>query len=129
MYRTLDAVMPNFRRIFAEFNLTEQQWRVLRVLWEQDTQPLLSLSHTTLISSPSLVGVVDRLTRDGLVTRARSTVDRRVVNICLTDTGRSLEEDVTPLVNQAYADLEKKLSRQDWRKIYQVLDTLVAQYH
>jgi DNA-binding MarR family transcriptional regulator len=36
LYRTLDTVMPRFRSIFNEFGLTEQQWRVLRVLWETD---------------------------------------------------------------------------------------------
>ena len=36
LIRALDAVMPRFRDIFKEFGLTEQQWRVLRVLWEQD---------------------------------------------------------------------------------------------
>jgi DNA-binding MarR family transcriptional regulator len=36
LYRTLDAVMPRFRRIFNEFGLTEQQWRVLRVLWQHE---------------------------------------------------------------------------------------------
>ncbi len=36
LYRTLDTVMPRFRQIFSEFGLTEQQWRVLRVLWQHE---------------------------------------------------------------------------------------------
>lgn len=128
LYRTLDAVMPNFRRIYAQFDLTEQQWRVVRVLWEQDAQPLQSLSQTTLISPPSLVGIIDRLARNGLVKRVRSTSDRRVVNICLTDLGRSLEEQVTPLVNEAYAQLEQTLRPEEWHNMYHVLDTLVAKH-
>ena len=69
LYRALDAVMPAFRQVFSEFGLTEQQWRVLRVLWEQGAVPLSSLASATLIPAPSLVGVVDRLTRNGLVAR------------------------------------------------------------
>jgi len=126
LYRTLDAVMPGFRRIFAEFDLTEQQWRVLRVLWEQDAQPLLYLSQTTLISPPSLVGIVDRLERDGLVSRVRSTTDRRVVNIYLTPQGQALEEQVTPRVTEAYAKIEPQLGQKQWHNMYQALDTLVA---
>jgi homoprotocatechuate degradation regulator HpaR len=128
LYRTLDAVMPNFRRIYAQFDLTEQQWRVVRMLWEQDKQSLQKLSQTTLISSPSLVGVIDRLARDGLVERMRSTGDRRVVNICLTGAGRALEDQVTPRVNEAYAKLEQVLSVEEWRNLYHVLDTLVTKY-
>ena len=29
LHRTLDAVMPDYRELFARYNLTEQQWRVL----------------------------------------------------------------------------------------------------
>jgi homoprotocatechuate degradation regulator HpaR len=126
LYRTLDTIMPGFRRIFAEFGLTEQQWRVLRVLWEQDQLSLLTLSQITLISPPSLVGVVDRLTRDELVTRVRSVTDRRVVNICLTAKGQALEEKVTPQVTKAYADIDDQLDRSQWHDIYQALDTLMA---
>ena len=58
LYRALDAVMPAFRQVFSEFGLTEQQWRVLRVLWEQGAVPLSSLASATLIPAPSLVAGV-----------------------------------------------------------------------
>ena len=110
LYHTLDVVMPPFRAIFARFGLTEQQWRVLRVLWEQDGKPLLALAGKTLIQAPSLVGVVDRLQRDGLVERRRSRQDRRVVRVCLTRRGQALKAQVTPLVDAAYSQLEGALS-------------------
>ena len=49
LYRTLDAVMPRFRKIFNEFGLTEQQWRVLRVLWDQQAVTLNRLAALTAI--------------------------------------------------------------------------------
>ena len=91
LYRTLDSIMPSFRQIFLEFGITEQQWRVLRVLWENNGCNLQSLAQATLISSPSLVGVVDRLERVDLVERRRSEIDRRVVNIFVTNQGEALE--------------------------------------
>ena len=124
LYRTLDAVMPAFRGIFARFNLTEQQWRVLRVLWEEDGKPLLALAESTLIPGPSLVGVVDRLQRDGLLERRRSEVDRRVVRICLTGSGRALKEGVTPLVDAAYADLEATVSEAEWAELLVTLEKI-----
>lgn len=128
LYRTLDAVMPNFRHIFTQFDLTEQQWRVLRVLWEKDQQPLLHLARATLISSPSLVGVVDRLSQRGLVARHRCEADRRVVNIGLTIQGQDLEDKVMPLVSGAYTRLENKLTPTEWETMYNALDKLVSQH-
>lgn len=121
LYRTLDAVMPPFRAIFARFDLTEQQWRVLRVLWERDATPLLALAEMTLIRAPSLVGVVDRLQRDGLVRRRRSRQDRRVVRICLTGRGKALKTRVTPLVDEAYEWLESTVSRGEWAALQDTL--------
>ena len=77
LHRTLDAVMPDYRELFARYNLTEQQWRVLRVLWSSKKVTSVELSNRTLIPAPSLVGVRDRLEKKGLVTRVRSEEDRR----------------------------------------------------
>ena len=104
LYRTLDAVMPRFREIFKEFGLTEQQWRVLRVLWQCEQMPLRELAGLTLIPAPSLVGIVDRLADSGLVERRRSDTDRRNVYIRATADGRALESRVMPRVDAAYAD-------------------------
>ena len=126
LYHTLDAVMPPFRAIFARFGLTEQQWRVLRVLWEQDGKPLLALAEKTLIQPPSLVGVVDRLQRDGLVERRRSRQDRRVVRVCLTGGGKALKGRVTPLVDAAYSHLESTVSERDWAVLLATLRKVAA---
>ena len=126
LYRTLDAVMPVFRAIFARFGLTEQQWRVLRVLWERDGRPLLALAEATLIQAPSLVGVVDRLQRDGLVRRRRSRHDRRVVRICLTGRGRNLESQVIPLVDAAYSHLERAVTGGEWATLLATLEKIAV---
>ncbi len=88
LYRTLDAVMPRFRQIFSEFGLTEQQWRVLRVLWQHEQIAFRELADLTLIPPPSLVGVVDRLTKSGLARRRRSISDRRNVFVRRPARGR-----------------------------------------
>ena len=121
LYRTLDAVMPAFRAIFAQFDLTEQQWRVLRMLWERDARPLVVLAEATLIQAPSLVGIVDRLQRNGLVERQRSDLDRRVVRVRLTAAGKALETQVTPLVDAAYSELEGLVSQDEWNSLISTL--------
>lgn len=124
LYRALDAVMPRFRRIFNEFGLTEQQWRVLRVLWEEDNTAFGDLSDLTLIPAPSLVGVVDRLTRQGLVGRRRSDADRRQVFVYATDDGKDLHRKVQPRVDEAYAELRSSIDVDDWEELINGLQKL-----
>jgi homoprotocatechuate degradation regulator HpaR len=124
LYRTLDAVMPRFRKIFNEFGLTEQQWRVLRVLWEYDEIALIELSSLTLIPAPSLVGVVDRLQSMNLVTRRRSASDRRRVYVLATDKGKDLEASIMPAVGAAYAELKQSVDPETWNTVLRGLSKI-----
>ncbi len=117
LYRSLDAVMPRFRRIFNEFGLTEQQWRVLRVLWQQDEVAFRELADLTLIPAPSLVGIVDRLTRSGLAERRRSATDRRNVYVHATVKGKALEKKVRPRVDEAYDELRSSVDAKTWNSL------------
>ena len=124
LYRTLDTVMPRFRKIFSDFGITEQQWRVLRVLWEQGPTTARELARLTLIPAPSLVGIVDRLTISGLVSRIRSNQDRRNVLIETTDAGKELEEKVRPRVDKAYDELRLSFDENHWDELIAGLDRL-----
>ena len=126
LYRTLDAVMPRFRKIFNEFGLTEQRWRVLRVLWEHEAVTLNRLADQTLIPAPSLVGIVDRLERDQLVTRQRSEADRRKVNVVLTSQGAALEDVIMPRVARTDAELKQSIDGDTWTRVLDGLQVIVA---
>lgn len=121
LYRTLDNVLPAFRRIFAEFDLTEPQWRILRVLWERDARPLGELAAVTLLPAPSLVGIVDRMADKKLLRRRRDANDRRVVHVCLAAAGRRLEGQVRPRVADAYEQIQSRLSATEWRELQRLL--------
>jgi homoprotocatechuate degradation regulator HpaR len=124
LYRSLDAVTPRFRKIFSDFGLTEQQWRVLRVLWERQDVTLNELSGITLISAPSLVGVVDRLQGMGLVERRRSDADRRKVYVLATQKGGELEAKVMPQVASAYAALKQSVDAETWDQVLKGLQQI-----
>jgi DNA-binding MarR family transcriptional regulator len=88
--------------------------RVLRVLWQHEQIAFRELADLTLIPPPSLVGVVDRLARSGLANRRRSDTDRRNVFVHATDKGQSLEAEVRPRVDEAYAELRRSVDAQTW---------------
>lgn len=129
LYRALDTVMPRFRRILNEFGLTEQQWRVLRVLWEHDEIAFRELSDITLIPAPSLVGVIDRLAKQGLVARRRSAEDRRNVFVHATEEGSDLHQRVRPHVDEAYAKLRGSINEGEWHELIAGLERITSLEH
>ena len=126
LYRAIDTVMPRFRRIFKEFGLTEQQWRVLRVLWDSEEISHKELAELTLIPAPSLVGVLDRLLAMQLIERRRSQRDRRVVLVASTAQGRALRDQLMPAVQQSYFELRDAIDDEVWRNLLDGLDELIT---
>ena len=53
--------------------------------------------------------LIDRMERDGLVTRARSTVDRRVVHVRITRKGRRLVEELAEPVRRLHLEQAEHL--------------------
>ena len=118
--RSLDAIMPPYRDLFQEFGVTEQQWRILRVLWEQTHLTSTQISTLTLLPAPSLVGILDRLEKKGLVKRLRSSSDRRAVNITITKLGKELQLQVMPRVKEIQNQIKQKLSATEWKHINEI---------
>ena len=79
-----------------EYDLTTAQFGVLEVLHHLGPVTLGDLAEKLLVTGGNVTYVMDRLQRDGLVTRRRCSEDRRVVWAQLTDEGKSLIEEVFP---------------------------------
>jgi len=126
LHRTLDGIMPEYRELFARYNLTEQQWRILRVLWSSKKVTSAELASRTLLPAPSLVGIIDRLEKKNLVSRLRSAEDRRVVYILATHQGRELEQEVSPQVKQIDDNLRACVSVEEWHGMETVLSKILS---
>jgi MarR family transcriptional regulator, organic hydroperoxide resistance regulator len=72
------------------YGITAPQWGALLRLVEKDGQSLSEIGGRALFDGPTMTGIVDRLEASGLVERRRDSNDRRVINLYLTDDGRSL---------------------------------------
>jgi len=125
LYRALKIVLPRFRAIFAEAELTEPQWRIMRILWEDGCVSFGRLAELSLVPRPSLVGVIDRLESRKLIKRIRSTEDRRRIKILLTEEGAKLRIQVLPKVERAHKDLLGSIEPDDWNNLYTGLNALL----
>lgn len=125
LLRAREATMTHFRPILAGHGLTEQQWRVLRVLWEQNDIDTKELAERTLMLQPSMSGVIDRLERDGLVERRKDRPDARRTGVRLTRKAKRLYARLSPLLEQEYADMQARFSDEKWSDLYASLEHLI----
>lgn len=125
LLRAREATMGHFRPLLSDSGLTEQQWRVLRVLWERNGTEARDLAERAMMLRPSLTGVIDRLERDGLVERRSDGADGRKVRLWLTRKARRLYERLSPQLEKEYARMQARLSESGWNNLYAALEQLI----
>ena len=126
LLRAREQVMRSFRPVLAEHGLTEQQWRVLRFLADADRpREMGEIAAGTLLLGPSLTRIVANLAELGLVRRRPAAHDQRRMMVGLSAAGRQLAGHVAPLVEQAYADIERCFGADRLAELLTLLDEVV----
>jgi homoprotocatechuate degradation regulator HpaR len=90
LLRAREKVMGSIRAMLADAGVTEQQWRVLRVLNERGPLDPTEIADRSCLLLPSLTRILQTLDTKGFVTRAVHSTDRRRQVITITAAGRQL---------------------------------------
>jgi homoprotocatechuate degradation regulator HpaR len=121
-----EAVMGHFRPNLREHGLTDQQWRVLRVLGERGTTDAGTIAAEAYLLGPSLTGVLVRMERDGLVKRTRDAADARRTRVLATAKGKRLVQKLAESIEAHYAAMEQALGKAQLAQLYGLLDAVIA---
>jgi len=111
LLRAREALMKRFRPFLAEHDLSEQQWRVLRVLDEVGPLEPTDLGERCGVLTPSLTRMLTILTKRGLIKREAHATDKRKQIIHLTTEGKSVVDNIEPKATQIYDDLEEAFGK------------------
>lgn len=121
-----ESVTSFFRPIFNEFGVTEQQWRIIRLLYEAGELTLTQVADRTFIVGPSLSGIVRRMIQAKLLVKRADPEDSRSSYVSLTRQARAKFEAMVPHVEEAYRDLESRAGKADINAIYVLLDRVLG---
>jgi len=121
-----ETAMTFFRPIIKQQNLTEQQWRIVRVLAEHPSMDFHDLAFRTCILRPSLTGILTRMERDGLVLRLKPLNDQRKLYVSLTKEGNALYERTQAQVEEAYQQIEARYTPEKMQQLTALLQELIA---
>lgn len=119
------------RAAFTRHDLETGEFDVLAALRRSGPPYAMSPGHLaaeTLVSSGTMTNRLDRLERDGLVSRAPDSIDRRGVSVSLTETGRDrVDAALSDLLTQEQAILAA-LPDHDQRTLAHLLRTLTVPF-
>jgi homoprotocatechuate degradation regulator HpaR len=121
-----ERVIARFRPILNAHGITEQQWRVLRVLIDAGPLEPREIGELCRISSPSLAGVLSRMEELGYVKRKRLDHDQRRLRVSLTSRSRALAARMAPQIEATYSGIEALIGTEFSSRFYRALDELIG---
>ena len=121
--RAREKVMAPIREMLSESGITEQQWRVLRVLSESGALDATKLADRSCLLLPSLTRIVQTMQDKGFITKTTDEGDRRHQLIAITVSGRSI---IDKNLRQATAISSRYISALGEQRYEELLDTLQA---
>ena len=83
-----ESVIAPLRPILREYNVTEPQWRVMRVINDRGATDATGLAEVALLHAPSVTRILKELEERKLVLREHDPNDRRRALVALTPEGR-----------------------------------------
>ena len=87
--RASQVVVQGFAAELRKCGVSLPVWRVLAALLARPGETVTGLAEACLLQQPTMTKLLDRMAREGLVTRAPDARDRRVVRVALTPEGEA----------------------------------------
>ena len=121
LIRAREKVMAPIRDMLAETGITEQQWRVLRVLSEVPSLDATELADRASLHQPSLTRILKTLEERSYIARSPDAADRRRQVVVLTEGGqRVIGDNLDQAVRIAQA-LEARLGTDKYETLLDLL--------
>ena len=123
LWRTYDRLRALEDELFRAFDLTPQQYNVLRLLRaaEPDALPTLTLADRLVSRAPDVTRMLDKLEQAGFVARLRPPENRRQVLVSITESGSRLLEQISAPLRECHKKQLGHLSKSALKQLTTLL--------
>ena len=124
LYAAARNVTGLYTPLLKPLGLTYTQYIVFLVLWEKDGVSVTEIGEKLMLDNGTLSPLLKKMEQAGYVERRRCREDDRVVEITLTEKGRTLQEEAKdiPLKAAGCIDLPPEKAQQLYALLYELLE-------
>jgi DNA-binding MarR family transcriptional regulator len=126
MKRILACMGAEVDQAFEPRGLTNAQWIPLFKLHRGEASTVAELARECQLDTGAMTRLLDRLEAKGLVTRVRSSEDRRVVNLELTKEGRQAAREIPAVLCKVQNAFLQGLTVTEWQQLKELLARVLA---
>ena len=124
LIRAREGVMSPIRDMLNDTGITEQQWRVLRVLSEQGPQDASTLAERASLLFPSLTRIAQTMRNKELITQTQDKTDRRRQMIAITKLGQNFIDNNAERAAQIVLGFKSTLGEAQYEQLLDLLALL-----
>lgn len=126
MHRAVKSILTQADLQLAVLDLTHAQWLPLYFLYKRgEGCGVAEMAREQGIDCAGMTRSLDRLEAKGLVRRERSSTDRRVVNVVLTDAGREAADQVPGVLSGVLNAHLKGFTQAEWQQLLGLLQRVL----
>ncbi|MBF9014655.1 MULTISPECIES: MarR family winged helix-turn-helix transcriptional regulator [unclassified Oceanispirochaeta] len=108
------AIDLQSKKLSKRYGLTGPQLIVLKEIHKGSDRPISAIAKEVSLSQATVTSILDRLEQQGFATRQRSSLDKRKVNILLTEKSEKILDTNPSLLQEEFTDEFEKL--EEWEK-------------
>lgn len=124
LLRARESVMRRYRPMLEAHGVNEQQWRVLRVLAEEDQLDASEVAARANILAPSLTRMIRSMVDKDLIERGRDDGDGRRVMLKITPAGLQVIRIASPESRRIYREIEAQFGHDRMAQLVDLLNEL-----
>lgn len=126
MRKVMSSIRTQADAQLASHDLTYAQWSPLFKISHFSTTTVASLARDLETDPASMTRALDRLEAKGLVTRERSTTDRRVVQLAITPEGDKVAAQVPPVLADVLNGHLSDFTHDEWQLLLSMLRRMLV---
>ena len=114
--------------IFAEYDLTSSQYRVIKYLYAQPTKVarVVDLERQYSMTHPTTLGLLDALEKKGFTSRVENPNDKRGKLVALTDKANDMQSELEAIGRNIEDKLTERLSAEEKKQLVALLQKLIG---
>jgi len=120
------AVDKHSRQLLGQHQITGPQLIGLLTIEQYGTLTASAIAGHIHLSPSTMIGILDRLENKGLIRRERDLLDRRLVQVSLTEQGKALVKNAPSPLQDTLADALGKLPKAELQVIVESLERIVG---
>lgn len=132
----MHKVMQRAKEMYQEFDLNRSQASILFTLHQRDALSQKELATQLNVTPPSITSSIQKMEKEGYITRRTDEMDQRVMRLTLTDKGRACIRNIKTVAVQmeelmfrGMSPEEVQILRKLMQQIYENLEQDSGQNH